>query len=239
MSSHRDYYRILHVQPDAPTAIVHASYRTLMQRLRNHPDLGGDHEHAVLLNEAHAVLSDPDRRAAYDLERDIEAARNTAQPEADESPTCVDETAEVFAALRCMFCGAPHGLQRAIDVEDECSRCFSPLLPAERHRLEYSGQRMLARIPKQRAVTFYVVWPQAEGFSGEMRDVSLNGMQLQTMHRLKSNLIIKIDCSICQALARVAHCHGDPQSGDHWLIGVEFLTLRFPRKRGTFISARA
>ena len=69
MSRLRDYYRILHVQPDAPTAIISASYRTLMQQLRNHPDLGGDHENAVLLNEAHAVLTDPERRAAYDASR--------------------------------------------------------------------------------------------------------------------------------------------------------------------------
>ena len=27
-----DYYRILHVQPDAPAPIIHASYRTLVQR---------------------------------------------------------------------------------------------------------------------------------------------------------------------------------------------------------------
>jgi len=239
MSSQRDYYRILHVQPDAPTAIIHASYRTLMQRLRNHPDLGGDHEHAVLLNEAHAVLSDPDRRAAYDLQRDLDAVQDRKKQEADDSRTAADDTTEIFAAFRCIFCGAPHGLERAINVDDECSRCSSPLLPAERHRLEYSGQRMLARIPKQRGVTFYTRWPQPEAFTGEMRDVSLNGMQLQTAHRLNTDQIIKIDCSVCQALARVAHCHRDAQSRDHWLIGVEFLTLRFPRKRGTFISAHA
>ncbi|HLF11804.1 MAG TPA: DnaJ domain-containing protein [Gammaproteobacteria bacterium] len=238
MSSNRDYYRILHVQPDAPTEIIHSSYRTLMQRLRNHPDLGGDHEHAVLLNEAHAVLSDPDQRAAYDLQRDIEAAQGAAKPDLDETPT-VDQTGELFAALCCIFCGVPHGLDRAIDVEDECSHCSSPLLPAERRRLASSGQRTLSRMPKKRSVTFYTSWPQAEPFAAEMRDVSLRGMQIQTTLRLKTQQIIKIDCAICQTLARIVHCHRDPQSSEHWLVGVEFLTLRFATKRGSFISVRA
>ena len=62
----RNYYRILHVQPEAPVEIIRASYRTLMGPLRQHPDRGGDHHVAALLNEAYAVLSDPARRAAYD-----------------------------------------------------------------------------------------------------------------------------------------------------------------------------
>ena len=61
-----DYYRILHVQPDAPAAIIHASYRTLVQRA--YGATRGDDEIA-LLDLAYAVLGDPQRRSAYDLER--------------------------------------------------------------------------------------------------------------------------------------------------------------------------
>lgn len=64
----RNHYRILHVQPEAPAEIITASYRTLMQKLKGHPDLGGDPDKAVLLNQAYAVLSDPGRRRRYDAE---------------------------------------------------------------------------------------------------------------------------------------------------------------------------
>jgi hypothetical protein len=47
-----DYYAILHVDPAAPAEVIRASYRTLMQRLGAHPDLGGDHETAAQLNMA-------------------------------------------------------------------------------------------------------------------------------------------------------------------------------------------
>ena len=66
MKNKRNYYRILHVQPDAPTEVIRASYRTLMQKLKQHPDLGGEHWNASIINEAHDVLVDIDRRHAYD-----------------------------------------------------------------------------------------------------------------------------------------------------------------------------
>lgn len=62
----RDFYRLLHVQHDAPAVVIKASYRAMMQTLRCHPDLGGDEGNAKLLNEAMATLGDPVARAAYD-----------------------------------------------------------------------------------------------------------------------------------------------------------------------------
>ena len=67
----RNYYRVLHVQPDAHAAVIRTAYRTLMQKLRLHPDLGGDGATATLVNEAYAVLSDPTRRAAYDAQLNL------------------------------------------------------------------------------------------------------------------------------------------------------------------------
>jgi curved DNA-binding protein CbpA len=66
----RNFYRLLHVQPDAPFEVIKASYRALMTL--HHPDVGGDHDAAVLLNEAYAVLSDTSRRAEYDRRRATE-----------------------------------------------------------------------------------------------------------------------------------------------------------------------
>ena len=62
----RNFYRILYVQPDAPNEVICASYRTLMQKLRQHPDLGGENWNASVINEAYRVLTDDKRRRAYD-----------------------------------------------------------------------------------------------------------------------------------------------------------------------------
>ena len=149
-----------------------------------------------------------------------------------------DAAGEFSAAVRCVFCGAAHRLDRTIDRDDECARCASPLYPAERHRLEYSGQRMLARVAKQGPVEIFTAWPQQEPLRGEMRDLSLNGMQLVAPARLAQDQIVKISGDDCTGLGRVAHCRRDGVSSERWLIGVEFLTLRFAQHTGTFVSLR-
>ena len=53
----RNYFAVLHVSRDAPVEIIRSSYRTLMQRLKNHPDLRGDATTAALINEAYVALT--------------------------------------------------------------------------------------------------------------------------------------------------------------------------------------
>src|SRR5437879_3454582 len=64
-----DYYEILQVHPKASQEMVKKAYRTLMGELGGHPDLGGDEEHAKLINEAYTVLGDPELRRGYDSAR--------------------------------------------------------------------------------------------------------------------------------------------------------------------------
>jgi hypothetical protein len=222
MSASPDFYRILHVQPDAPAAIIHASYRTLLQRAV------GDSDETALLDLAYATLGDPQRRMAYDRER---AAALGGVPQHD-----TVDAAGAPGTRNCLFCGAPHGLQRVIERDDECGRCASPLFAAERHRFEYSGQRMLNRIPKRHGIDVWVTWPQAAPIRGSMRDLSLNGIQFVSAVRLQPNQVVRIDCSELRALGRIAHIERDKQSGG-FKAGVEFLTLRFRQVRGTFVSA--
>lgn len=68
MEERRNYYRVLHLQPDAPTGLVKVNYRVLMQKLAVHPDLGGENWRAVHLNAAYRTLSNPESRAQYDRE---------------------------------------------------------------------------------------------------------------------------------------------------------------------------
>jgi hypothetical protein len=226
MSAPPDHYRVLHVQPDAPAAIIHASYRTLVQRALS---TNRSSDEIAALDLAYAILGDPQRRAAYDVERlgQTDVFRADAMDPAGTAGT-----------HSCLFCGAAHGLQRVLERDDECGHCASPLFAAERHRFEYSGQRMLHRIPKEHAVDIWVTWPQEAPIRAEMRNLSLNGMLFVSAVRLQFNQVIRIDCSELRALARVAHVkHGS--DGERFRIGVEFLTLRFSQIRGNFVSAQA
>jgi curved DNA-binding protein CbpA len=70
-----DYYEFLQISPSAEVDTIHRVYRFLAARF--HPDNrdNGDAERFFLLKEAYEVLSDPERRAAYD------ATRQATQPE--------------------------------------------------------------------------------------------------------------------------------------------------------------
>ena len=210
-----DYYKILQVQPDAPAPLIHSSYRTLVRRaLSDSP--GGDE--IARLEAAYAVLSDPERRAAYDVER----AGGAGAP--------------AGAAGRCLFCGAQHGIERALAREDECGHCRSPLYPAERHRLEYSGQRILGRIQLRRPISIWTQSHRDTPIAGEMRNLSLNGIGLTSSVLFEPNQIVRIECTELRALARVAHA-GKASSGAYpYRAGVEFLTLRLA-EGGTAFSA--
>ncbi|MEY8232271.1 DnaJ domain-containing protein [Oscillospiraceae bacterium 50-16] len=67
------YYDLLEIKPDASPEIVRAAYKA--QAKKYHPDSQstGDTEHMKKINEAYEVLSDPERRAAYD--RDLKERR--------------------------------------------------------------------------------------------------------------------------------------------------------------------
>jgi curved DNA-binding protein CbpA len=222
-----DYYRILHIQPDAPAPIVHASYRTLVQRALGS---SGASDEIAQLDAAYAVLGDPRRRAAYDLER----VGHVGGP-----LHAADDAAGSLGTRACLFCGALHDLERVLERDDECGRCGSPLYPAERHRFEYSGQRMLRRIPKKHAISIWVAWPHGAPVHAEMRNLSLNGMSFASSVRFEPNQIVRIACVELHALGRIAHVESDAHGSDGFSAGVEFLTLRFRQVRGNFVSAKA
>lgn len=69
-----DYYEFLQISPLAEAETIHRVYRYLAARF--HPDNRetGDSGKFFLLTQAYNVLSDPERRAAYD------ASRRAAQP---------------------------------------------------------------------------------------------------------------------------------------------------------------
>jgi curved DNA-binding protein CbpA len=74
--SFTDYYEILQISPNAQAETIHRVYRLLAQMY--HPDNTetGSAEAFTAVLEAYRVLSDPERRASYDVEhRSIAALR--------------------------------------------------------------------------------------------------------------------------------------------------------------------
>src|SRR6266496_1797904 len=70
-----DYYEFLQISPRAELSTIQRIYRFMASRF--HPDNPetGDPEKFYLLKRAYEILSDPDRRAAYDASREKREVR--------------------------------------------------------------------------------------------------------------------------------------------------------------------
>jgi curved DNA-binding protein CbpA len=70
----KDFYEILGIAKDATQEEIKKKYRKLSKE--HHPDKGGDGKLFAEITEAYQVLSDPDKRAAYDRGEYVSNERN-------------------------------------------------------------------------------------------------------------------------------------------------------------------
>lgn len=233
----RDYYEVLHVSRDAPVEIIRSSYRMLMQRLKNHPDLGGDPATAARINEAYAVLRNPERRAAYDARLDLVAQIAAGMPDHNKAPASARRILD--PDRECVFCETPHDHGKVAEDSTGCRTCGSPLSAAKGHRSGMDGKRAIERVGKKQKIMFYTHWPQRRGFAGHTEDISLNGLRLATKQDLREGQRIKIVSNVVEAVGAVTHCMQERRGwAMHCIAGVSFITLRFVNSVGGFVSDR-
>jgi hypothetical protein len=224
---------------DAPAEIIKASYRTCMQKLRAHPDLGGDNWNAALLNEALAVLSSPEKRQRYDREladkqtfkRDV-ADIETKTTVAENYPETMSGSAGMPEP--CLFCGAPPA---GLDIP-ECLRCQSPLTRLVSDSHTQIDQRAFKRMDHNCPVEVSVYWPQDNAYPGRIHNLTPGGVMITLEHQLLTEQVIKLCSSSLDAVARVVSCNHDMKRQDY-MLGLEFITLRINRAKGIFISESA
>jgi hypothetical protein len=238
MNNRRNYYRVLHVDRDAPAAVIQASYRTLMHRLGIHPDLGGDAAEAALVNEAFATLSDPLKRAAYDttlrrpsLSRSSEAASAAPAPPA---------ATPVSIGLECSFCGTIRGGSRPPRPESTCVSCGSPLCPPPQPAAGETSRRTMERLTRELPVSFRRARTPEVVCEGSTKDISAQGMRLLTPVRLSTGERLLVESSFCIAVGTVKSTSRSVTAQRRvWEFGVEFLTLRLVHDQGGLISILA
>lgn len=244
MDRNKNYYQVLHVQQDAPSEVIQVTYRTMMQKLKMHPDLGGDQGHAALINEAYAVLMDPVARAKYDAEIgqevNLQSSAQHAKPSANKSHQNTVAPKRILNPNQCPFCELPHQLGATIKCDSVCSRCGSALYPAEKQVLEQNGKRIIQRIEKHWPLSFYTQWPITRGYIAKSQDVSLNGIQILSHTPLQEGQILKINSHMLDAVALVVNIRNDHTIlRKRWRVGLQYLTLLFHQSHGTFIKVDA
>jgi curved DNA-binding protein CbpA len=235
-SNRRNYYRLLHVQADAPPEVIKASYRALMTV--HHPDVGGNHETAALLNEAYAVLSCADRRAAYDIKRAAKAGQQQgAGAPSGRAPDASGARAAGGASARagCPFCRLQ--LPAVVHTDSRCLRCRAPLASVRRpgDPARHAERRAMPRVTKSDWGLLHIDWP-SEIVDVRMRDVSLDGISVycgvalpigRTIRVVGESLDVVGELVSCRRVAKVHTLHA------------RLLTALFASPLGGFVSTSA
>lgn len=238
----RNYYRVLHVQPDAPAEVVRAAYRALMAK--HHPDQGGDHDLAVLLNEAWAVLGDSARRAAYDEKRTraghkpragAEARAPQAPPKGAppkgaphrETPPTSMSASDGASGASCPFCG---GVNPPIELA--CLRCEVPLTrvrpTAPTSGLSGDDRRRLPRVSRADWGTMKLQW-KGEPIDIRLRNLSLEGVSFFSGAPLVPRSRVRATAAAFDAVVDIIRCE---RHGNIYVVQGAFVTVRFAGKGG-------
>jgi len=98
-----DYYELLQVSPTAEQETIVRVYKLLASRL--HPDNtdSGDLDKFLLLTQAYETLSDPDRRAQYDMEYQLWQNQSMHVFELEDFATGIDGEASRRMGVLCLL----------------------------------------------------------------------------------------------------------------------------------------
>ena len=234
----RNPYRLLHVQPDAAPEVIKAAYRALIAL--HHPDKGGDHVLAALINEAYAIVGDASRRAAYDAQRPTRHPRQTtssAQPASPHRPAHRAAAATPPHAAKppgCPMCALPVPAQIAPDLR--CLRCKAPLAPAPHVAAGKANERRsMPRVSKADWAVLHVDW-RAEGLDVRMRDLSLDGISVFSGAALPTDRRVRVTGAAFDVVADIVSCR---RVNNIYTLHGRLVTAHFAMRAGGFVSTVA
>ena len=226
MNNRRNYYRILHVQPDAPVELIKASYRTLMHKMNHHPDLGGDHDTAVMINQAYDTLSDPKKRQAYDAKLQAER-RQTSVAEQPPRQRQANSQARDFTATHK---GKAH-------VNRQTQRPETPPKDDKFDPTKAPEERAMPRVKLGALVDYYFEEQPQVKHQGTIIDFSPSGLQIQIENPVPINGKIRLRSRQLTAKALVSYCK--PFGRSRWRIGVILLETKYNQRSGGFFRGSA
>lgn len=254
MDNERNYYETLHVQQDAPDAVIKSSYRAIMQKMRCHPDLGGDEHQAQLINIAYSTLIDRVKRTAYDVEiqnkkqrADLRAVNANKKTDNDGPKTNVDtKNGPSITFKSCDFCGhaSAAGTQPINSNYQHTACCIQCGAPSKKvdmftiNRIINGDMRQLPRLKQRTTATVFESWQNKNAFDAIILDFSIKGIRLQSHIASPSGHVLHIKTDSYDCLAVVRNCK-QANIKDQFILGLEFKTLELQSKPGGFFQSSA
>lgn len=229
MENRRNYYRVLQVQHDAPFEVIKASYHAHLRELKQHPDFGGNHTNATILNEAYSILSDHKKRAEYDkILFNFYTKRPFSKDGLNKQPT---------VSVFCPFCKQPIG--RNGDTNEGCLYCKGVFSSIKEKDAEINYRRSEIRLQKQGKIHCYATSSQMKQ-EANLIDISTKGMRFVCKRALNLNMVVKIRSPFLNGVAKVINVQHKVKEGtNRYLVGINFSEVVFKNQEGSFFSAYA
>ena len=229
MENRRNYYRVLQVQHDAPFEVIKASYYAHLRELKLHPDFGGKHRNATILNEAYTILSDCKKRAEYDkILFNYYTKRPFSKNGLNKQP---------IVTVFCPFCKQPIG--RNGGTNESCLYCKGVISPTEDNDDDINCRRSEIRLQKQGKILCSATSSQINQ-EADLIDISTKGMRFVCKKSLSLNMVVKIKSPFVNSVAKVINVQQKVNEGtNRYLIGINFLEVVFENQEGSFFSAYA
>ncbi len=254
MDNKRNYYRLLHVQFDAPSTVIKSSYRSMMQKLRMHPDLGGDEDYAKLLNEAMSILLDKEKRAEYDRSQKSNiygqrprqgplSGNKNADEVVKEQDTTIQKLDNPVNTGFCLFCNSllVTDVVNAYTLPDvfnnECAVCKAPTQKVGDYPHSTKKKiRALQRVAYDLSTDVKLNSTGEPSLQMDMQDFSIQGACLISVDDVPTEQRILILSDYVKAVSEVKYSHQNVDGS--WRLGVKFYTLKLTIPKGELISVK-
>jgi hypothetical protein len=181
-----DYYQVLQVDRRADQKVIERVYKTLMFDLKAHPDLGGDHERAQLLNVAYQTLRDPERRLAYDEELARREGRACDVPSIQ--TLCYVELDEPGVSYRsaCPRCRAEQDVPHRVPYAEhlQCGVCYWFYRDPKRELVALRARVLRLRAASREAAER--LWASAVHEQRRAEDAAARGDEIEAREALQS-----------------------------------------------------
>ncbi len=224
----------------------------MMQKMRLHPDLGGDEANAQLLNQALATLLDPKKRALYDqwLQKhqpeSLKPAKRSpgAQQHANvktSRPSPEPSQPIDVELLSCAFCLFENHIQplqtsRWGTPIPTCRQCKAPLTRLDKVEFKSSGElRRIHRSMVQTNCEIQVNEDQTAVIVGQVLDFSVLGLSIEHSDVFPKGLRVLIRSEKFDCVAAVSHSKSNKNG--RVVSGLEILTLDLKLSRGDLFTA--
>ena len=144
-----------------------------------------------------------------------------------------------FECLTCPVCHTVNNVPAELPEARRCVSCRSPLARVGNVASDAAGGRAVPRLERRIPVRFALATSAERAGHGTVVDLSSHGMRFFTGIALPEGELLRLECALLSAVARVVTCRNEPDVPHRYVVGVAFVTVEFLSHKGSLFESHA